>query len=60
MKACRTCRRLTDKDNCPICKCKTPTTQYWGGYLGVIDAQKSEIAKRMDIKSPGEYAMKVR
>jgi len=43
---------------CP--ECKATTTQYWSGFLGVIDPERSEIAKRMDIKKPGQYALKVR
>jgi DNA-directed RNA polymerase subunit E" len=58
MKACRNCKILVVEDACP--NCKTPTTQYWTGFLGVIDPEKSEIAKRIDIKTPGQYALKVR
>ena len=58
MKACKTCHRLTEEDLCAICK--TPTSQYWSGYIAIIDPEKSEIAKRMSIKLPGQYALKVR
>ena len=58
MRACKTCRRITEADVCPVCK--VTTSQYWSGYLAVIDPDKSEIAKRMGIKLPGQYAMKVR
>lgn len=58
MRACKNCHRITEHEICPVCK--TPTSQYWSGYLGVIDPEKSEIAKRMGIKTPGQYAMKVR
>lgn len=43
---------------CPVCK--TPTSQYWSGYIAIIDPENSEIAKRMNIRTPGEYALKVR
>jgi len=50
--------RITEEEICPVCKAHT--SQYWSGYLAIIDPEKSQIAKRMGIKSPGEYALKVR
>jgi len=47
-----------EEETCSLCN--SPTTQYWSGYLAVIDPEKSEIAKRMEIKTPGQYALKVR
>lgn len=60
MRACKICTTLTELEVCPACK--TPTTQYWSGYIGVIYPDKSEIAKELslDKKPPGEYALKVR
>ena len=54
--ACKNCKMLTEKEHCPVCK--SPTTKHWSGYLGVIDPEKSSIAKKLDIKLPGEYAVK--
>jgi DNA-directed RNA polymerase subunit E" len=47
-----------EEETCPVCR--VTTSQYWSGYLCVIDPEKSEVAKRMGLKVPGEYAMKVR
>lgn len=58
MRACKNCHRLTEEESCPVCK--IPTTQYWSGYLAVIDPEKSDISKRMGMKTPGQYALKVR
>ena len=58
MRACKSCHRLTEEDICPVCK--SATTQYWSGYLAVNDPEKSEIAKRLEIKTPGQYAIKAR
>jgi DNA-directed RNA polymerase subunit E" len=58
MRACKTCKRITEAEQCPVCKINT--SQYWSGYLCVVDPDKSEIAKRLGIKLPGHYAMKVR
>ena len=32
----------------------------WQGRIFIIDPAKSEIAKKLDIKQKGEYAIKVR
>lgn len=58
MRACKKCMKLMKDEECPACRIST--TQYWAGYLGVVDPDKSEIAKRLDIKQPGQYALKVR
>ncbi|MFH0859740.1 MAG: transcription elongation factor subunit Spt4 [Candidatus Altiarchaeota archaeon] len=58
MRACKSCKRLMEDEKCH--DCKTNTTQYWTGYMAIIDPETSEIAKRMDIKKPGQYALKVR
>lgn len=60
MRACKTCNALTELEACP--NCKTAATQYWSGYVGVINPEKSEIAKKLNLQSkpPGEYALKVR
>lgn len=58
MRACKKCHKLTEGETCPVCE--SPTTQYWSGYLGILDPDNSEIAKKMDIKVAGEYALKVR
>jgi len=40
--------------------CGGNTSQYWSGYLAVLDPEKSQIALRMELKTPGRYALKVR
>jgi len=58
MRACKSCHRLSEEETCPACK--APTSQYWSGYMAIVDPEKSEIARIMEIKTPGEYALKVR
>jgi DNA-directed RNA polymerase subunit E" len=55
---CRGCHRVADGEVCPICGGSTSTD--WAGYLVIIDPEHSEIAKRMNIKLAGKYALKVR
>ena len=54
--ACKNCKMLTEQEHCPVCK--SPTTKHWSGYLGVIDPEKSNIAKKLSITLVGEYAVK--
>lgn len=58
MRACKKCKMIIEGETCPLCK--SPTSQYWSGFLGITDPDHSEIAKKLGIKIPGEYALKVR
>lgn len=57
-KACKKCKILVEGEECPLCKGNQFVTN-WKGRIHIIDANKSEIAKKIDIKSKGEYAIKV-
>ncbi len=58
-KVCRKCRVFVEGDVCPICGGSDFTTT-WSGIAIILDPEKSEIAKVMQIKVPGKYAIKVR
>lgn len=60
MKACKVCHLLYDDtvDMCPTCNEKL--SKDWIGEVAINDPEQSEIAKRMNIKKPGRYALKVR
>ncbi len=58
-KVCKNCRYFYEGNECPVCK-SNQTASTWQGRLHVIDANKSEIAKKTDIKVKGEYAIKIR
>lgn len=58
VRACKKCSRLTKEEVCSVCGAST--SQYCSGYVGIINPDKSEIAKSMDIKETGQYALKVR
>ena len=58
-KVCKTCKLFVEGNDCPICKGTTFTTT-WQGRINILDANKSDIAKRMKIGVKGEYAIKVR
>lgn len=58
-KACRECRFLIEEgENCPNCNNKTFTT-FWRGYVIIIDPEKSEIAKKMNINKSGKFALRI-
>jgi DNA-directed RNA polymerase subunit E" len=50
---------VVEGESCVICG-TTNLTIDWAGYLIIIDPEHSEIAKKMNIKLPGRYALKVR
>lgn len=58
-KACKTCKRFVDGQECPNCKTSNFSNN-WKGRIYIIDANKSEIAKKLNITTKGEYAIKVK
>lgn len=58
-KACLTCHLISTGNTCP--RCKTPTlSDDFSGLLIVFDSEGSAIAKALNIKEKGRYALKVR
>lgn len=58
-KACKKCRIIVNGEECPICKSTDLSTNIKGRIV-ILDANKSEIAKKLDIKIKGEYAIKTK
>jgi DNA-directed RNA polymerase subunit E" len=58
-KACKNCRFISNGPVCPNCK-STNLSDDWSGLVVIIDPSTSEVAKRMGIKAPGRYALRVR
>ena len=56
---CRDCHRVVEGEACAVCGSANLSTD-WTGYLIIVDPERSDIAKRMNIKLPGKYALKVR
>lgn len=59
MKACKACRLVSDGPTCPGCG-GTELTEKFSGQLKVSDPEKSEIGKKLGVKAPGTYAIKIR
>ena len=59
MKACKSCRLVSDGPTCPGCG-GSELTEKFSGQLKVSDPEKSEIGKKLGVKAPGTYAIKIR
>ena len=59
-KACKICNRVYETgDKCPNCGAKEYTESF-KGRIYVTDPEKSEIAKKLNIKGKGNFAIKTR
>jgi DNA-directed RNA polymerase subunit E" len=59
-KACKNCRFIVSEGNkCPNCG-GTELTDKWSSYLIIFNAEKSELAKKIDAKMPGKYALRIK
>ncbi|MEM2896451.1 MAG: transcription elongation factor subunit Spt4 [Candidatus Bathyarchaeia archaeon] len=59
LKACRNCRMVSNGPICPNCK-SSNLSKDWEGLLIIIDVENSEVARKLNIKAPGKYALRVR
>ncbi len=59
-KACKICNKIYETgDKCPSCGAKEHTESF-KGRIYVFDPKKSEIAKKLEIKDKGNFAIKTR
>jgi DNA-directed RNA polymerase subunit E" len=58
-KACTNCHFITKDNVCPKCR-STSLSEDFGGIVIMFDPENSVIAKTMNIKEKGRYALKVR
>jgi DNA-directed RNA polymerase subunit E" len=58
-KACSICHFITKENICPKCKTSSLSDDF-SGIVIVFDPENSAIAKAMNIKEKGHYALKVR
>ncbi len=59
-KACRVCRIVVKyTDTCPICGSKDLTDKM-GGYIIILNAEQSAIAKKMNFKMNSVYALDIK
>lgn len=59
-KGCRNCNRIVeDASECPVCK-NNDLSDSWNGLVVIYDPEDSEIAEKMEIATPGRYAIRVK
>ena len=59
-KACKLCKVIYEgKDKCPKCESKEFSETFKGKII-VTDAEKSEVAKKLNLKENGTFAIKTR
>ena len=58
-KACKLCSTIFDEDRCPKCSSKESTDSF-KGRIFVLKPTESEIAKKLELKEQGEFAIKTR
>ena len=59
---CRDCHTViedADAETCPNCT-SSSLTEDWSGYVIIVHPEESEIAREMEVTTPGKYALKVR
>ena len=58
-KVCRKCKTFVKGEECPLCKGKE-FSENWQGRITILDANSSEVAKKIGINTKGEYVIKAR
>ncbi|MBW6442582.1 DNA-directed RNA polymerase subunit E'' [Patescibacteria group bacterium] len=58
-RACKICNRIFEGEKCPNCDSKD-FTEGFKGRVYIIDPEKSEIAKKLNLKVKGNHAVKTR
>ena len=58
-KACTSCHFITKDNVCPKCKA-TSLSEDYSGLVILFDPEDAAIAKAMNVKEKGRYALKVR
>lgn len=59
-KACRDCKRIVeDSSECPVCK-NNDLSESWNGTVVVYDTDDSKIAEKLEVGTPGTYAVRVK
>ena len=58
-KVCKKCKVFVEGHKCPICK-GSQLVDTWKGRVVILKPEKSEIAKKLNIKEKGTYAIKTK
>jgi len=58
-RACKVCNVIFEGEKCPNCDSKEYTEGFKGRTV-ILDPEKSEIAKKLNITTKGNFAIKTR
>ena len=58
-KVCKKCKIFVEESQCPICG-GTDFSDTWKGHIVIFKPEESEIAKNLNIKKEGTYAIKTK
>jgi DNA-directed RNA polymerase subunit E" len=58
-RACRNCKNISNENPCPLCK-STDRSDDFSGLLVILNPEKSILAKKLDVTTAGNYALKIR
>ena len=58
-KACKICNTIYEGDKCPKCESKE-SSETLKGRIVVLNPETSEIAKNLNLKNKGNFAIKTR
>ena len=60
LKACKLCNTIVEEgDKCPNCGSKELTESFKGRAV-ILNPEKSEVAKKLNLKQKGNFAIKTR
>ncbi len=57
-KICKSCKMFIEADECPVCH-SAQFANSFKGRLHILDAGKSDVAKKIGVSHNGEYAIKL-
>jgi len=58
-KACKICKKIYEENKCPDCGSKETTTNFKGRIV-ILNPEKSELAKKINLNKKGNFAVKVK
>ncbi|MGB9635531.1 MAG: transcription elongation factor subunit Spt4 [Candidatus Micrarchaeia archaeon] len=59
-KACRNCRYISmGAETCPVCG-SSDLSDNWSGVIVIINPETSDLAKIIDAKVSGKYAVRIK
>jgi len=58
-KACRGCHLIIEGNVCPTCNA-SDLSDRWDSYILVFDPEQSALAKKLEAKVPGKYAIRIK